>query len=148
MTAPDTMKQSASNNKIYIRHIKEDGTVYYDNTIIKKNTIKFTQTHGFSQFDISTEPFDDPEFAGKSLLLGSELGVNFYMELPEEYEQGTMTFTTSKKIEPPTENNKSSNRTATLISVHIISFEFIAHYRKKINRYKRSVYETTTRCQK
>ena len=97
MQAPATMRNKAVGNKIYVRHIKEDGTVYYMETLIKAGKIRFQQAHGFSEFDVSTEPFDDPIFDGKSLQLGSDLGMNFYVKIPEGYEQGTMTFKISGK---------------------------------------------------
>ena len=85
-------------DSIFIRHIKEDGTVYYDEATVIRGKVTFVNTHGFSEFDVSTGEYgEDPQFSSKSLILGDKIGVSFYMDIPEEYQGGTMYFDISGK---------------------------------------------------
>ena len=90
----DNIKEDGKTYKVARNH---EGIVDLIDAVYNASTNKLTfKTDRFSTYALLYEPVETPVFMSNSLTLGDEIGVNFYVEVPDSIKEGSsMTFNVS-----------------------------------------------------
>lgn len=90
----DNIKEDGKTYKVARNH---EGIVDLLDAVYNASTNKLTfKTDRFSTYALLYEPVETPVFMSNSLTLGDEIGVNFYVEVPDSIKEGSsMTFNVS-----------------------------------------------------